>query len=201
MRPESQFDRNDNSEVMHVDYAFQDKGLFIKHGVQRQKCNTMQRKGTQNPSPSFTGSARKWVNTKAICWKPNTYLDETDSSRLFAEALTAEIEAVFTDKTSLVSAEAATRGLDGKQGDLGVFLAPLTAAFAEFSRTREPNCVVGHFVIISAARRWMGRRVAAGRKSRCVSKFQLQHSGCHSYTAWSSRSPTWPKFQFSSSGI
>jgi hypothetical protein len=36
-------------------------------------------------------------------------LDETDGSRLLTEALTAQIEAVFTDETSLVSAKATVR--------------------------------------------------------------------------------------------
>ncbi len=36
-----------------------------------------------------------------------TNLDESDGLRLLAETLTTEIEAVFTDKTSLVSAKAA----------------------------------------------------------------------------------------------
>lgn len=35
------------------------------------------------------------------------YLGETDSSRLFTEALTAEVESVLADETGLVSAETA----------------------------------------------------------------------------------------------
>jgi len=55
-------------------------------------------------------------------------LDEADGSRLFTEALTAEIESVLADETSLVCAVTA-----------------LAAALAVLPRTREPNCVVGHF--------------------------------------------------------
>ena len=40
-----------------------------------------------------------------------SHLGETDSSRLFTETLTAEIEAVLADETSLMGAEAA--GLTG----------------------------------------------------------------------------------------
>ena len=36
-----------------------------------------------------------------------TYLDETDGSRLFTEALTAEVKTVLADETGLVRAEAA----------------------------------------------------------------------------------------------
>ena len=38
-----------------------------------------------------------------------TYLDETDGSRLFTEALTAEVKTVLADETSLVSAETAEK--------------------------------------------------------------------------------------------
>jgi hypothetical protein len=38
-----------------------------------------------------------------------THLEETDSSRLLAEALTAEVEAVFADKTSLMSTHTAMK--------------------------------------------------------------------------------------------
>lgn len=38
-----------------------------------------------------------------------THLVETDSSSLLTEALTAEVEAVFSDETSLVGAQAAVR--------------------------------------------------------------------------------------------
>lgn len=36
-----------------------------------------------------------------------THLHETDSSRLFTEALAAKVEAIFTDETGLVSAKTA----------------------------------------------------------------------------------------------
>jgi len=55
-------------------------------------------------------------------------LDESDGCRLFAEALAAEVEAVFADETGLVGAESA-----------------LTGAFAVLSWAGEPNSVVGHF--------------------------------------------------------
>ena len=55
-------------------------------------------------------------------------LGETDSSGLFTETLTAEIEAVLANETSLVGAEAA-----------------LAATLSEFPGTREPNVVVRHF--------------------------------------------------------
>ena len=41
-----------------------------------------------------------------VAW---TYLDETDSSRLFTEALTAEVKTVLADETGLVSAETAEK--------------------------------------------------------------------------------------------
>lgn len=59
---------------------------------------------------------------------PLSVLGETDSSRLFTEALTAEVESVLADETGLVSAETA-----------------LTATLAVLSGAREPNGVVGHF--------------------------------------------------------
>lgn len=37
-------------------------------------------------------------------------LDEADSGRLLTEALTAEVETILADETSLVSAEAANNG-------------------------------------------------------------------------------------------
>ena len=43
-----------------------------------------------------------------VAW---TYLDETDSSRLFTEALTADVETVLADQTGLVGADAATHNL------------------------------------------------------------------------------------------
>jgi len=55
-------------------------------------------------------------------------LNETNGSRLFTEALTAEVESVFADETRLMGAKAA-----------------LTAAFSVFSRAREPDGVVCHF--------------------------------------------------------
>lgn len=58
-------------------------------------------------------------------------LDETDGSRLFTETLPAKVEAVLANETGLVGTETA-----------------LTGALSEFSGTREPNCVVGHFVCI-----------------------------------------------------
>lgn len=81
-----------------------------------------------------------------------TNLDKTDGSRLLAEALTAEIEAILANKASLVGAEAAVNEGDGKyqsrrsrpqrpQGH-----APLTAPLSKLSGTRKPNSVVCHFV-------------------------------------------------------
>jgi len=61
-------------------------------------------------------------------------LDETDGGGLFAEALTAEIKAVFANKASLVSTQPA-----------------LAAPFSVFSRTRKPNGVVGHVVGLKEA--------------------------------------------------
>lgn len=40
-----------------------------------------------------------------------THFAETDSSRLFTEALTAEVKSVFADDTSLVGAQSAGRSL------------------------------------------------------------------------------------------
>jgi len=55
-------------------------------------------------------------------------LDESDSSRLFTETLTAEIKAIFTDDTSLMGAQPA-----------------LSAAFTVFAGAGKPNGVVCHF--------------------------------------------------------
>jgi len=60
-------------------------------------------------------------------------LGETDGSRLFTEALTAEVKAVLADEASLVSAEAA-----------------LARALAVLSWARKPNSVVGHFLDFEA---------------------------------------------------
>jgi len=59
-----------------------------------------------------------------------TGLDETNSGSLFAKALTAEVEAVFADETSLMRAKTA-----------------LTATLAKFAWSREPNRIVRHFVV------------------------------------------------------
>lgn len=45
--------------------------------------------------------------SKQLGIKRDTHLDETDSSRLLTEALTAKVKTVLADKTSLVSAKAA----------------------------------------------------------------------------------------------
>jgi hypothetical protein len=48
-----------------------------------------------------------------------TYLDESDGGRLFAEALAAEVETVFADETSLVGAETAVpRKSKARPGEL-----------------------------------------------------------------------------------
>jgi len=56
-----------------------------------------------------------------------SHLDESNVGRLLPEALTADVQAVFADKTSLVRADTAA-----------------TRAFSEGARTRVPNLIVGH---------------------------------------------------------
>lgn len=55
-------------------------------------------------------------------------LYKADGSRLFAEALAAQVETILADETGLVSAEAALAG-----------------SLAILARTRKPDGVVGHF--------------------------------------------------------
>lgn len=59
----------------------------------------------------FIGSARVTKTQLSVGQNERdtkaTHLEETDSGRLLAEALTAEVEAVFADKTSLVSTHTA----------------------------------------------------------------------------------------------
>lgn len=60
---------------------------------------------------AFTGSTRGTYERGVLKRRrKETHLDETDGGRLFAEALTAEVKAVFADETGLVRAEAAGRG-------------------------------------------------------------------------------------------
>jgi len=66
---------------------------------------------------------------RRYAWVFSPVLDKPDSSRLFTEALSAQVETVLADKTSLVGAEAA-----------------LAASLSVLARAREPNGVVGHFV-------------------------------------------------------
>lgn len=55
---------------------------------------------------AFTGS-RAIASDYSSHPKQQVYLDEADGSRLFTEALTAEVESVLADETSLVGAVAA----------------------------------------------------------------------------------------------
>ena len=62
---------------------------------------------------------------KVNCGKPNFYvvqsltvLDETDSIRLFAEALTADVETVFANDTSVVTTDAAVVGKRWVEGSV-----------------------------------------------------------------------------------
>ena len=76
-----------------------------------------------------------------------TYLDETDGGGLLTEALTAEVEAVLADETSLVRTVAAVEDMYelSSESPFTVSYLPLTAALAVFAGAREPNGVVGHF--------------------------------------------------------
>ena len=75
-------------------------------------------------------------------------LGETDGGGLFAETLTAEVEAVFANYTSLVGAQTTEEAEKdvrprGLKRELTV-TTPLTRPLSVFSRTREPNGVVCH---------------------------------------------------------
>lgn len=73
------------------------------------------------------------------------YLDETDGGRLFTEALTAEVESVLADETSLVGAESAGCIAEYRSPGQDLTGSPLPATLSELPGTREPNSVVGHF--------------------------------------------------------
>lgn len=84
--------------------------------------------------------------------REETHLEETDGRGLLTEALTAEVEAVLADETSLVGAEAAVKQdteppltTTSSQCTVDESYAPLTAALSVLAGTREPNGVVGHF--------------------------------------------------------
>ena len=51
---------------------------------------------------------QEWFRADRDC---KSYLDETNVGGLLAEALTADVEAVLADKTSLVGADAAVKNL------------------------------------------------------------------------------------------
>ena len=51
-----------------------------------------------------------------------SYLNETDSSRLFTEALSAQVNSVLADKTSLVRAEAARMGFSNRRLQSNIFI-------------------------------------------------------------------------------
>lgn len=77
-----------------------------------------------------------------------THLDKTDGSRLFTEALPAEIKSILADKTSLMGTEAATKIISMtpmRDSISNGHRSPLPATLAIFSGTRKPNCVVCHF--------------------------------------------------------
>ena len=61
---------------------------------------------------------------------PSSVLGETNHGRLLTEALTAEVKTVFANETSLMSTQTT-----------------LPRTFAVFPGAREPNGIVGHFVL------------------------------------------------------
>ena len=72
---------------------------------------------------AFTGSIAQGVcishtDEARARVKPKPYLDEPDCSGFFAETLTTEVEAVFTNETCLVRTEAA-RDADARRGWCG----------------------------------------------------------------------------------
>jgi len=71
----------------------------------------------------------EWCGQDDVCKERgiSSCLGEANSSRLFTEALTAEVKTVLADETCLVGAEAT-----------------LTAALSVLAGTREPDGVVGH---------------------------------------------------------
>lgn len=104
-----------------------------------------------------------------------THLDESDGSRLLTEALTAKVDSVFADETSLVGAKAARESrIKGSRSvmmfcfaepsfpsspissppaavpprDRYVRDSPLTATLSVLSWSREPNSVVCHFEVL-----------------------------------------------------
>ena len=83
-----------------------------------------------------------------------THLGEPDGGGLLTEALTAEVEAVLADETSLVSTVAAEKdnhfvsfpmSLEHAEGGR---YSPLAGALTELAGAREPDGVVCHFGIL-----------------------------------------------------
>lgn len=73
------------------------------------------------------------------------HLCETDSSRLFTEALTAKVKTILANETSLVSTQAANRYQTKEICAEYLVCSPLSATLSVFAGAREPNGVVGHF--------------------------------------------------------
>ena len=96
------------------------------------------------------------INTAVEHYIQITYLHKANGSRLFTEALSAKVESVLADKTSLVGAKAAKMmhqstwptSERARCCRMDNRYSPLTAALAVFSGTREPNSVVGHIGLL-----------------------------------------------------
>jgi hypothetical protein len=115
--PRQKHDRDDvawfrNDDGTWLRSQCQSQGIYFAYGEHVLEEQTQHKK---------TKRENRYPST------PSPVLGETDGSRLLTEALTAEIQTVLADKTSLVGTETA-----------------LTTPFSVFSGAREPNGVVGH---------------------------------------------------------